>query len=129
MPEQYQPMLPLDDVLAAFRIAGLEVQKTYELMNPYWPHSYHELVLANPWYLVKTEFGLICVGARKRVFVIDWEDTAYRGEDIVAADVNITKTESLIHAWSLMDFTQYLATLHNKLVELKRSEQAAQQDE
>lgn len=100
---------------SAFKAAGFEVEDMWELTNSYWPRSQFELILTNPWWLVKTKYGMIRVGPRKRVFVIDWEDTKVRIPDLHGDDV--TKGELYTHAWSKEEALMYLCSLKRKLDE------------
>jgi hypothetical protein len=64
-----------------------------------------------PWWLIKTEFGLIMIGWRKRVINIDWSDTPGRpsGNTLTADDT--TKDTTVIHAWSELKAIEYLTAL------------------
>lgn len=62
--------LTIEQVKSAFTVAGFKVINHWELMNQYWPRSYTRDVIDNPWFLVKTKFGLITIGPRKRVIEI-----------------------------------------------------------
>jgi hypothetical protein len=97
-----------ETVQSLFQLANIEVLGMWELMNQYWPRSYHELVIENPWWLVKTKAGLIEIGNRKRVMSISWEDTNIR--KVLTSD-DTTKSETYIHAWTDEKALEYLKTL------------------
>lgn len=90
---------------AYFTIAGFEILRIWELTNQYWPE-------VSPWWLVKTAFGLIEIGERKCVIIIDWIDTKYRG--FITED-NVTMDSGMVHAWSEEKMVEYLRTLREKL--------------
>jgi len=94
-----------------FISAGFEVQKMWELANGYWPRSYLKEREKSPWWLVKTEIGLIIIGWRKRVISIDWSDTKVRA--IVTEDY-VTKDEAYVHAWSVDKAVSYLKALRHE---------------
>ena len=98
------------EVESVFTIAGLKPIKMWEMMNQYWPRSkeYYQYFFDSPWWLVKTEIGLIEIGCRKRVINIDWEDTSIRR--IVTSD-ETTKGDTFVHAWSLIKAAEYLGAL------------------
>ncbi len=107
---------------ALFLLAGFEVEKTYEIANGYWPEAYHELRRDNPWWLMKTEHGLIKIGWRKRVISIDWSDTHYRagvvGEGIwpnTITEDEVTRSETNIHAYTYFKALEYLTKLRQRL--------------
>ncbi len=105
---------------ALFLLSGFEVESTYKLANEYWSDPYD----TEPWWLVKTKFGLIKIGWRKRVINIDWFDTKYqagvskfyddRPIEILTCD-NTTKWETGVHARGYAKAVEYLSTLHIRL--------------
>jgi len=111
------------EVESLFTLAGIPILKKWELMNQYWPRVYKDLILENPWWLVKTEVGCILVGPRKRVVSIDWSDTPIRK---IVTDESVTKSETLVHAWSVEDALKYLKVL---AVEIKRLQEEKTLDE
>lgn len=64
--------------------------------------------LCDPWWLIKTPFGLIEIGWRKRVISIDWSDTAAR---VVVTSDEVTKDRTSVHAWSEEKALEYLKAL------------------
>lgn len=98
---------PEEKLLALFIAAGITVRTVWELPNGYWPDapSYADVRRRSPWLLVKTEWGLVQIGWRKRVIQIDWSDTPVRGE-VTTHDV--TKSDVLVHAWSEERAVEYL---------------------
>jgi hypothetical protein len=105
MPEKY--------LRALFLLAGIEVQGLFELANGYWPDQpdYAELRRENPWWLVKTNFGMVRIGWRKRVINIDWEDTPVRA--IVTTD-DVTKDETMVHAYGYAKAVSHLQAWHRE---------------
>lgn len=116
--------MKIEKVKALFLLADFKVQSTYELTNQYWPEAYVELIQKNPWWLVKTEYGLIKIGWRKRVISIDWSDTLYQAE-IIGESVwpnsitkdEVTRSETIVHAYSYIKALEYLSALHVRLGE------------
>jgi len=100
----------LEKVKALFLLSGLDALEFHELANGYWPDcdSYSQLRRDSPWWLVKTRYGLIKIGWRKRVINIDWSGTPYRGH--ITKD-DVTKTESSLHAWGYAKAVEYLVRL------------------
>lgn len=64
--------------------------------------------LERPSWLVKTEHGLIEIGWRKRVIQIEWSETPAR---LLVTQDDVTKHNSLVHAWSVAKAIEYLAVL------------------
>lgn len=111
---------------ALFLLAGLEIEQSWQLANEYWPdcEDYADIRRDSPWWLVKTEYGMIKIGWRKRVINIDWSDTEYKaGEskfwddrDIaVLTKDEVTKSTAYVHAWGYAKAVEYLTTLHLRL--------------
>lgn len=107
---------------ALFVLSGFEIQSLYKLNNEYCPCD--DCLKFRPWWLAKTEFGLIKIGWRKRVINIDWSDTPYRSgqskfwddRDIpVLTNDDVTKWESGVHAWGYGKAVDYLGTLKLRL--------------
>lgn len=92
---------------AIFLLAGIDVSAVFQIENGYWPKAYVEAREQSPWWLMKTEHGLIRIGWRKRVISIDWADTAVRLE--LTAD-DTTKSDTYVHAWSHHKAVEYLAS-------------------
>ena len=63
---------------------------------------------ASPAWLVKTSYGLIQIGWRKRVIAIEWSDTPIR---TIVTDDNVTKSDTMVHAWSEETALKYLKAL------------------
>lgn len=108
-----------------FAVAGFKVLRIWRLPNNYITSREEETdedILREavyrhrrPWWLVKTEHGLIEIGPRKRVIEIDWSDTGVQVSSIT--DDNVTKGTLMVHAWSMSKAVEYLTTLHRALVE------------
>lgn len=100
-------------VRALFLVAGIDVLNLWKIENKYWPEAYVEERRASPWWLVQTKWGMIEIGWRKRVISIDWKDTPLREINLTLEDV--TKTETMIHAWTYIKAVEYLNSLRNHL--------------
>lgn len=112
-----------EQVKAVFLLAGLEVKELFKLQNEYWPqHSdFDDIRRENPWWLVKTEFGLIKIGLRKRVINIDWKDTGvyidknakweYEYHRCPITRDDVTSWEHGLHAWGYGKAVEYLTEL------------------
>jgi len=99
-------------VRSLFTISGFHVYKIWELTNKYWLQTEKFYQYPN-WYLVRTDFGLIEIGPRKRVMSIDWEDTGAKLPNLTSDDV--TKTDYLVHADSIPKTIEYLTSLNTGL--------------
>ena len=95
-----------------FVLAGIDVLNMWEIQNQYWPETYVEERKRSPWWLVKTPKGVIKIGWRKRVILIDWSDT---GVNCVVTEDDVTKDEMMVHAWSYVKALEYLTALAPKL--------------
>jgi hypothetical protein len=104
------------NILSLFTLADIPVLKVWELDNQYWPRSRGE---ADPWWLVKTPYGLIEIGPRKRVISIDWSDTEVRCN---VTNDGVTKGETYVHAWDLTAALNYLTVLSKELKTSGRKE-------
>lgn len=101
-----------------FESAGFDVLKTWKVENKYWPQhqDYDEIRKENPWWLVKTQYGIIELGRRKRVFSIDWEDTRV---EYLISDKDVTRSDYMCHAWSTDKVLEYLKAISNEMKESK----------
>jgi hypothetical protein len=99
---------------AIFLLAGIDISSVFELPNGYWPDvpNYAELRRESPWWLVRTEAGMVKIGWRKRVISIDWSDTCVR--QVVTLD-DVTKDEALVHAYSYGKAVEYLTTFRRSM--------------
>ncbi len=97
-----------DYFAAIFLLAGIEVTKWHEMANKYWPPAYADMREAHPWQLAMTAHGPITIGWRKRVISINWEDTPAR---VIVTPDNVTKSETLVHAYSYLDAVKYMEVL------------------
>ena len=96
----------LKSFTAMLTLAGFTIERQWELANGYWPLSPDYDDIRQPWWLFKTQVGLIQVGRRKRVIHIEW----YHVDAIVTED-RVTKDERCVHAWSDTDAVTYLKAL------------------
>jgi len=110
------------ELAAVFLLAEFPIKGFHMIDNQYWPPSqtYDEVRAKNPWYVVETEFGPITLGWRKRVIQISWKDTGYQleNENDVTQD-DVTKSQSMIHAWNFGDAVNYLGKLQRCLKRLQ----------
>lgn len=99
-----------EECAGLFTLAGIRVLGMWEIANRYWPDDphYEDIRRQQPWWLVKTPAGLIQIGWRKRVISIDWSDTAIR---TVITDDEVTKDNTMVHAWSTVRALEYLTKL------------------
>ena len=99
---------------ALFELAGLPASRLWKLENRYWPEypEYHQIRFDNPWWLAKTEFGLIEIGWRKRVIQINWSDTNFK---TVVTEDPVTQDDYIVHAWSYEDAVKYLTELGKQM--------------
>lgn len=108
-----------EEVKAIFLLSGLGATSFYEIKNEYYSSS------GEPWWLVRTEFGLIKIGWRKRVINIDWTDTGlvideesdgdYEFHKRPISNDDTTKWESGIHAWGYAKAVEYITNLKVRL--------------
>lgn len=98
------------DVRALFQLAGFTVTRVWQLENQYWPRveEYRRERDAMPWWLLKTEIGLIEIGRRKRVINIDWSETPV--QQLITTD-DVTMGVTMVHAWSIEKALEYLKAL------------------
>lgn len=109
-----QPLYDLQEkekLLQCFNLSNIEVLNVYNIENGYMGGK-------ADWLLVKTVYGLIKIGWRKRVINIDWEDT---GLELIIND-DVTSDKHFVHAWSYSKAVSYLEHLVNeaKLLEASR---------
>lgn len=97
---------------ALFTLAGFEVLHVKALIDGYSydpsDHRYFETLPRQVWWFVKTQYGWIEIGWRKRVIQIDWSETGISAE--VTTD-DVTKHNALVHAWSVEKALEYLRAL------------------
>lgn len=91
--------------LAVLSVAGIKVLADWELPNDYWPDALEYDDVRTPWWLMLTRYGLLRIGRRKSVDSFDWEATKYRFK---VTEDDVTKTETMVHAWSDSKLTEYV---------------------
>lgn len=65
-----------------------------------------------PWFIVTTKCGRIKIGWRKRVILINWDDTDIKeSADKLFPDEDVTKFDKTIHAWGYEKAEEYLDKL------------------
>lgn len=76
------------------------------------PSGYHsDDLYFGPWFVAETEKGKIVIGWRKRVIHIDWSDSTLPYGSIFFRDEDVTKGNTMIHAWCADDAVRYLRML------------------
>jgi len=104
------------EVRAIFLLANIDILGLWQLENKYWPDAYVEERKNSPWWLVKTEYGLIEIGWKKRVISICWSDTPL--QKVITKD-DTTKNETLVHAWSYPKAIEYLGLFKKEMKTLQ----------
>jgi hypothetical protein len=109
-------IMKLEEARALFILAGFEVLKARPLPDGYgYPVEdprYLETTPRQVWWFIKTKYGWIEIGWRKRVISIFWEDCG--GPHFVTQD-NVTKNGVLVHAWTTAKAVEYLTNLRLSL--------------
>lgn len=95
----------MDQVLAE---AGFSSWKLIAIPNGYHTRTTYPVV---PWFIAKTCFGDIVVGARKRVYSLDWSRSSIGAVDFSAEKVTCEPT--MVHAWSRVKLVEYLRRLRD----------------
>lgn len=107
-----------DYVRALFLLAGIDILNIWKIENKYWPEAYVEERKNSPWWLIQTKWGMVEIGWRKRVINIDWSNTPVRIE--VTAD-EVTKSETMVHAWTYIKAAEYLNRLYNEFRRIQQN--------
>lgn len=107
---------------ALFTLAKIPVLAHWELPNQYLPSVYVTSRLQSPWWLVKTPYGLLKIGRRKRVWSLHWDDTKLRN---VITEDDTTKDRDMVHAWTEEKLLEYLKELRTQLTALEPELQTA----
>ena len=97
-----------EEVESVLTLSGLKPSRMWELANGYWPLAPDYDSVRRPWWLVQTSIGLIRIGWRKRVMSIDWDATEVRA---VVTREQVTKGETMVHAYSMAKAVEYLTSL------------------
>lgn len=98
--------------------AKKEKEQLIELFNGYTPIYVEEIPNGYdrdpifPWFTITTWIGRFNVGWRKRVIVIDWEDTTFKktAEEIFPKE-DVTKSGRMIHAYGYEAARNYIDTI------------------
>ncbi len=76
-----------------------------DIPNEYWRNAAH----GTPWLMVTTPKGRIKIGWRKRVIVVDWEQSVISANaDSLFPDEDVTRSRKMIHAWGYEKATEYI---------------------
>jgi hypothetical protein len=111
-----------------FLLAGIEIQGLTQIPNQYWPESYVEARQNSPWWVVKTMYGEIVIGWRKKVISIEWSDTGvvfplddpenrkYRQDQhVLPPDSSTTKWATGCHAYGYGEAVSTLKALKDSV--------------
>jgi len=99
-----------------FELAGFKHLRLLAIKNEYCTCD-----RCAPWFNVKTEFGIIKIGWRKRVINIDWSSVEnfggqlHKGILLLFTKEDVTKGDTYIHAWGWDDAQKYLTKIFNLL--------------
>ena len=114
MTDTYQlPHITKEEAAGILVLSGFVPLKWWELANQYWCGSY--TVPIPPWWLIKTDAGMIEMGHRKRVLQISWEDTGVK--HLVTTD-KVTVDTDYVHAYSNADAVKYMTELRRYMTEI-----------
>lgn len=97
-----------------FFLAGFEVLSITQIPNDYWPMvgAYEDVRRDNPWFIVKTLYGDIKIGWRKRVINIEWDGCKVEAK---VTEDSTTANGYMVHAWGYHKAVEYLTKLHAEL--------------
>ncbi len=102
-----------ETVKAMFTLAGIEILAMKALIDGYGygpdDPRFTETLPRCVWWFVKTPFGWVEFGERKRVIAINWDHTPIR--QIITED-DTTKDETGVHAWTDLKAVEYLKELN-----------------
>ncbi len=110
-------------VEALFEMAGFKVLSLHMIPNEYWPDSYVERRAISPWWLVETDYGVVKIGWRKKVIQVSWGITLAELE--ITMD-DVTKSNTLVHAYGYAKCLRYLMNLHQVAVETRAGKKPTQ---
>lgn len=82
------------------------------------PNRYCSLACCEhlPWFKATGNRGIITIGWRKRVIVIDWSESLVQiPAEQLFPDYKVTKYDRLIHAWSYEQAQEFLAKIYNPI--------------
>jgi len=75
-------------------------------------HDIYNCTMCADWLNVKTKWGVIKIGWRKRVINIDWSGCKIIPDvNVIFKNEDVTKGEDFIHAWGWEKCTDYLTSL------------------
>lgn len=107
------------EMRAVFLLAGFEILDFERIENQYWPDvpDYAESRAKSPWWIVRTEYGKIRLGDRKRVCRIEWSRIGLVKADTLTKD-DTTTFDYGIDAWTRAKIVEYLTQLREELQQL-----------
>lgn len=102
--------MELSILVQLFQMAGIKIIKLERIRNRYWPDcaEYRQLIENTPWWLVEIDVGVIEIGWRKRVIVIDWSRTGKKLAHDALSTEDVTKSSTAIHAYGYSDAMELL---------------------
>lgn len=115
------PTLTKEKAINLFELAGFRIEAIFILQNGYWPKAdcFLKLREDNPWFLVKVPQGLIEIGARKKVYSLNWEHTPLRQIlPFKPENEYITRTDTLVHSWGIETLLTDLCELRKALADI-----------
>ena len=74
------------------------------------PNGYDSDLL-NPWFLVTTHKGVVKIGWRKRVILIDWEESDIEHDGSIFSKEETTFGDTYVHAWGYDKAREYIKML------------------
>lgn len=108
-------MLNQEEVRSLFLLAGFKVLRIEALIDGYGYSPEDPRYITTPprcaWWFVKTEFGWIKIGNRKRVIEIEWEDTGLAEGVLTNAEVLVSNGPFYIHAYTTVEVLAHLTAL------------------
>jgi hypothetical protein len=92
-----------------FEKAGFSMTKFFPIPNEYCNDP--DCTICSNWFDVKTKWGIIKIGWRKRVINIDWSKIGEVNGLAIFSDQDVTKNSDSIHAWGWEKCVEYLIKL------------------
>lgn len=99
-------------VLELFKSANIEVLNIWEIPSRYWPSVCENECKAHPWWLVKTQKGLIEIGRCFEDIKMDWKDTGIRMDVI---DSSVPKGSDWVQVEYIDDIHRCLERLSTEI--------------
>ncbi len=88
-----------------------------------------DICLERPWWDVEfVKVGVVRIGWRKRVIVLDWSKTGHTIDPDLITNVDLTKSETDIHAYGYASALEYLSMIIHIIRCQKRDALRAQEN-